>query len=454
MSGVRRAVAPESLLSLARSFWVPQRFAVTLRGFFAEIQRQSRRAAREQERRERQAVRAHAAAARAADQALKASIRMEQQLARASVAADRAAAAENKRLEKEAREARIAAREAEVEEKNALLEEVYGDIDELLGATLGKDDFVDLQSLRIKVQHPPFFKPELETPLPLPKQIPFPADPVFVPPEAPKGIAGLFGKGKHAAAMEQAETAHHRALELCQKEREQVVIRRREMLTAHVQAEAKRKKALDLARKEYEKECSAREAEAAERNRELDELIANLGYGTVDAVQEYVSIVLSNSVYPEHFPVRYQFSFDPAAAELTLMAVLPGPETIPAVKAYKYTKAADEITPTPLSQKAVKDRYESAVHQVALRALHEVFEADRRGLIRTISLTVCTEATNPATGLIASIPFVVVGAERQTFLAFDLSAVVPEATLEHLGAALSKNPFGLVPAEVKGVRKT
>lgn len=420
---------------------------MTLRGFLAEVQRQSRRAARERERLERQTVRAHQAAVRAADQAQKASIRMQQQLARASVA-------ESKRLEKEAREAHVAAREAEVAEKNALLEEVYDDLDGLLSATLGKDDYVDLQNLKVVAEHPPFFKPELESPLPLPKQIPFPPEPVFVAPEAPKGLAGLFSKGKHAAAIAQSEAAHQRALEQYKKQREQVVVRRREMLTAHVRAEAERKKALQLARATYEKECAARAAEVAERNREIDEFIANLGYGTVDAVQEYVSIVLANSVYPDHFPVRHQFSFDPAVAELTLLALVPGPESILAVKAYKYAKSADEITSTAVSQKASKDRYESAVHQIALRTLHEVFESDRRGLIRTISLTVGTEAVSPATGLATQIPFVVVGGEREAFLAFDLSAVVPEATLKHLGAALSKNPFALVPVETKGVRRS
>jgi restriction system protein len=420
---------------------------VARRGFFAELQRQARLASRERERLERETVRAHHAAARAADQALKASIRTQLLLERAS-------AAESKRLEKEAREARIAAKEAEVAEKNALLDEVYCEVDALLGATLGKDDYVDLQALRIVVQQPPFSKPELETSLPLPEQIPFPQEPVFVPPEPPKGLAALFGKSKYAAALVQAEATHQRALEQCQKEREQVVVRRREMLTSHVQAEAKRKKALELARIKYAEECAAREADAAERNRELDELIANLGYGTVDAVQEYVSIVLSNSVYPDHFPVRYQFSFDPTSAELKLIALLPGPESIPTAKAYKYAKSADEITSTELSQKAIKDRYEGAVHQVALRTLHEVFEADRRGLIRTIALTVGTEATHPATGILGQIPLVVVGVERESFLAFDLSSVVPEATLKHLGAALSKNPFALTPAETKGVRRS
>ena len=51
------------------------------------------------------------------------------------------------------------------------------------------------------------------------------------------------------------------------------------------------------------------------------------------------------------------------------------------------------------------------------------------------------------------IPFVAVASDRATFEAFDLSNVVPAATLTHLKAAVSKNPFGLVAIDLsKGVR--
>jgi restriction system protein len=124
------------------------------------------------------------------------------------------------------------------------------------------------------------------------------------------------------------------------------------------------------------------------------------------------------------------------------------------MKAYKYAKAADDITETELPQKATKDRYAGAVNQVALRSLHEVFEADRRGLIQSIALQVGTETIDPATGVETYVPFVAVGADRSTFTAFDLAAVVPAATLAHLGAAVSKNPLGLVRADVSGIRRT
>jgi restriction system protein len=211
---------------------------------------------------------------------------------------------------------------------------------------------------------------------------------------------------------------------------------------------------LKAERARYVRECGAREAEAAEHNKQLDELIVNLGYGTVEAVQEYVAIVLSNSVYPEHFPVSHEFEFEPSSAELRLRVLVPGPDKIPEVKAYKYTKSTDEITAMPLSQKLCRDRYASAVHQVALRSIHEVFESDRRGLIKTISLTVGADTVDPATGRQTHVPFVVVGAERDSFIEFNLSAVIPALTLDRLGAAVSKNPYGLAAAETSGVRRS
>jgi restriction system protein len=86
--------------------------------------------------------------------------------------------------------------------------------------------------------------------------------------------------------------------------------------------------------------------------------------------------------------------------------------------------------------------------------MHEVFEADRRGLIKTISLEVGTETNDPATGKRAYVPFVAVAAQRATFAEFDLSAVVPLATLEHLGAAVSKNPYGLSAVDASGIRRS
>ena len=69
-------------------------------------------------------------------------------------------------------------------------------------------------------------------------------------------------------------------------------------------------------------------------------------------------------------------------------------------------------------------------------------------------MEVGTETIDPATGRETYIPFVATGAERESFLELDLYGVIPSATLKHLGAAISKNPFGLVRADATGVRRS
>ena len=414
------------------------------RGFFAELQHQAKAAARDAERAQAARVRQHTAAVREAERAQKAAERAAAQAARAS-------AAERKQLEKAAKDAHQAAMQATVDERNEQLESAYEEIDSLLAATLNVDDFIDLEALRQTVRHPPFDKANLETPGTPPPPIPDPVEPQYVEPSAPSGLLGKKKRHEAAIAVTRAEyEAAHRAWEA---EMALEPGRREAAAEEHAKAEELRVLRLEAERVRYAAECSAREAEVAEQNASLDALIANLGYGTTEAVEEYISIVLSNSVYPEHFPVRHEFTFDPSSAELVLRCLVPGPDKFPSTKAFKYAKTADEITETALPQKAVKDRYASAVNQVALRSLHEVFEADRRGLIQSIALQVGTETIDPATGVETYVPFVAVGADRETFTGFDLSSVVPAATLTRLGAAVSKNPHGLVPADLSGIRK-
>lgn len=343
---------------------------------------------------------------------------------------------------------------AEAESRNAELDELYAEIDGLLAATLTVDDYVDLDQLRSEATHPPFDQAELETPLVPPStEPPPPAEPTLELPAPPNPLLRLVGAGKrHERQVTAARSAYKRALDAYRKAIAEWELRKMEAAEGRRRAEDKRQQQLQAARTSYAEACNRRELEAEEHNRAVEALKANLGYGVPEAVQEYVGIVLSNSVYPDHFPVGHEYEFIPASAELRLRAVVPSPDVLPTMKGYKYIKKDDEIRATALSQRAQKDRYSEAVHQVALRTLHEVFEADRRGIIQTIALQVGTECPHPATGQTSFILFVAVAADRDSYMALDLSAVVPAATLEHLGASVSKNPFALTEASGKGVR--
>lgn len=417
------------------------------RGVIGEIQHQRKVAARNKAVRAREAERAQNAANRAAEKA-----KREQE--RAATQKARADEADQKRCAKEARDAHVAEMEAEVKKKNTELSEVYDSIDSLLAVTLDVDDHLDLMTLCADAEHPPFDRADLEKPISPPSPIPDPPEPVFAPPQPPNRLAGLLGKKKHEEAVAAATLAHQNALvewqsALKKTEEDRVIAADR-----HAEMEAKRVAELELERERYAAECAAREAATEEQNAAIEALKTNLSYGTAEAIEEYVSLVFSRSVYPDQFPIEHDFHFDPTTAELSLRVLIPGPDKMPTTGTYKYTKSTNEITATSLSNKACKDRYNGAVMQVALRSLHEVFEADRLGLIKTISLEVRTHTIDPATGREESILFVAVGAERDSFLALDLTNVVPSATLKHLGAAVSKSPHDLITANANGIRRS
>ena len=355
------------------------------RGLLAEINRQMQQDARRREQEQRQAARDHAAAQRRAEQAAR-------QAERARVQAERARAADQKKAEQEAKRLHIEAMEAEVSARNAALSATCGEIDSILADTLEVDDHVDLETLRRVVEHPPFEPGHLATATLRPDPIKPPLRPEFVaPPGEPKKFSLALGaKKRYAALLAQAQADHDKALRAWEAEIASIPSRQEEQDRAYEAAENLRLQELEAAKATYDAECQQREAEVAEANRALDELIANLGYGVEDAVQVYVSIVLGNSVYPDSFPVSHEFAFDSAQGELTLNAAVPAPSSMPSIRQYKYVKARDEITETAQSQKEQRERYANAVAQVAVRTLHEIFEADRAGRIETTSLTVAT----------------------------------------------------------------
>jgi len=418
------------------------------RGFLAESQHQGQQAEKCKRQQQVAAARLQVAAQHEAD-------RRQRELERLHAAVERASVAERARLEREAAEAYVQSRLAEVEARNAELANVYQEIDSLLAATIGVDDYVDLEAMKIaQVQHPPFDPGPLATPAPLLPELVYPPQPVYQEPQAPTGLGSVFGgRKKHGEAVARVRADFDAAqwqwhAHATQMHADYVAATQRRDT-----AEEERTRKLAAAQAVYEKECRDREEQAAERNAALNTLINELAFDVESAINEYVDIVLSNSVYPDFFPVTYDHKFNLQSRELTLMAHMSAPSAVPAVKEYRYVRATDEITATPLTAKAQKDRYASAVWQVAVRTIHEVFEADRSGKIRTIALTVATRGINPATGLEQPVPLVIVAADRDTFGQFDLTNVVPHATLAHLGAALSKSPFDLAPADAtRGVR--
>ena len=328
-------------------------------GFLAELERQAKRSAQQQRVAQRASAVAHAKAEAAAE---KARLRAQRQAAQAVAHAERAAAAEAKAAEREAKRLHVEAREAEVLALNAELADRFEQVDGILAATLDVDDYVDLETLRQVAVHPPFNPGEWATPFPAPAPIPAPLEPQWVPPPEPTGIGSAFGgKKRYAEQLAQAQAAFTTAHQAWWHETSLLPGREQAQQAEYHRAEANRVAGLKQLRDTYDAECWQREQAAQETNVVLDSLINNLAYNVEDAVQEYVAIVLANSVYPDCFPAEHEFAYDSTTRELTLDVSIPPPNAVPSTATYKYVKARDEIAATPATQAEMKRRDRKSV---------------------------------------------------------------------------------------------
>lgn len=233
----------------------------------------------------------------------------------------------------------------------------------------------------------------------------------------------------------------------------QAPVKQLRQMQAHQQAEERRQAELQRAQAQFQTECVERQRVVDEHNNWLDRLLAGLESGVPAAVESYLSMVADNSPYPTDFAVRQERVFTPAGSELALKVTVPKPEVLPTVKEYRFNASSDEVQPVEMSQKEQKDRYSAAILQVAIRSMHEVVASERWGVVQTISLVVGVDTTNPATGLPDRAEFVAVAVRREVFESFNLASVVPEASLRHLGAQVSSDPFSLVGIDMtSGVR--
>src|SRR5665647_398597 len=172
------------------------------RGFFAELNYQAQQAEKRSRQQQAASYRAHAAAEREAERSRKAA-------ERARAVATRASAADQKAAEKEAARLHVEYRLAEVASLNADLARDTEEIDGLLAWTLEVDDYVDLESLKINVEHPPFDPGVLGVPTPAMPELVYPPEPVYQEPPTPSGLGAAFGgKKRHQEAIQQSTAAH------------------------------------------------------------------------------------------------------------------------------------------------------------------------------------------------------------------------------------------------------
>ncbi|MEV0627895.1 restriction endonuclease [Nonomuraea wenchangensis] len=355
-------------------------------------------------------------AARAQAQRVRAQQAAQREAERARAAYKRAKNVEEKERKRLYQESRI----ADVAASNEDLELRVQALASLLEDTLSVDDHISFDSLKVPVVLPTWQHQHLEAPRPAPQWG------QFAPP-APTGLGKVFGKSKYEQAVADAQAKYQQSL------------------ARHAADEHARMNALAQAQSAFAAEVQARKAEAAKQHAEVDAFRVEYEAGDPDAIISYYDMVLQRSSYPENFPQNFKVAYVPESRQIVVEYELPAVDVIPHVKAFRYVKSTDTINETARPATQVKSIYASAIAQIALRTLHELFEADRGRHLDVIVFNGMVDTVDRGSGQKVRPCLITLRTTRDVFANLDLSKVDPPTCLKHLSAGVSKNPAELAP---------
>lgn len=163
------------------------------------------------------------------------------------------------------------------------------------------------------------------------------------------------------------------------------------------------------------------------------------------AVEEYCDMVLENSEYPEIIPKNWLTEYQAEPRILVVDLSLPSPDNMPQVETFRFVKARNEVSEKLVTQAAKKKLYDSVCHQVVIRTIHELFEADEADAIDTVVINGKVTKLNEATGTEETKTIMTVSAEKDEFMTFDLTKIDPAATFKHLKGIAATTLVNITP---------
>lgn len=313
----------------------------------------------------------------------------------------------------------------EARDKNDNIKLLLNELENILSATLTVDDTVTFDSLRV-LENPSPFAPakSLTTAIKCPSLESF--------------TSKLPSLPWYAFLIPGYKSKHSEKLRLANEQ----------YIASEQQVNIQNTQRLDLlkkAREDYEARVSAFLEKKALRDSEVDAFRYSYYEGDPESIIAYCSMVLEKSVYPEGFPQNFSLAYQPDSKQLVIEYEIPTVEIIPSVAEYRYIKIRDEIVEKLRKPAEIKALYSDLVASIALRCLHEIFEADQGEFLETCCFSGYVSTIDPATGREIQPHLVSVRTTRKTFTEIDLARVDRAVCLKNLGAHVSRSPSEAQP---------
>ena len=196
---------------------------------------------------------------------------------------------------------------------------------------------------------------------------------------------------------------------------------------------------------DYDARKSAFEQRVSLENADIDEFESSYFAKAQEAVVAYNEMVLTRSEYPlDGFPQTFRIAYDAVGGVMVVEYDLPQVSVVPSELEYRYVKTKDTIEPKARKAADIKQIYQQLIAEIALRTLHEVFEADQGKAIAILTFTGILDTYDPASGHDVRIPVLSVRATKESFLQLRLERIDALACLRSLGASVSAKPDELL----------
>lgn len=152
-----------------------------------------------------------------------------------------------------------------------------------------------------------------------------------------------------------------------------------------------------------------------------------------DGILNYCDLVLSRSQYADCFPKEFELDYRGSAKTLVVQYQLPTPEELPRLESVKFTKTKGTFVETELTMRDFENLYSDVVFQVALRTIHELFEADVVRALDAVIFNGIVHALNAGTGNKEDKCILTVRANRSDFDTINLRNVKSRPCFKSLG---------------------
>ncbi|TPN81633.1 restriction endonuclease [Mesorhizobium sp. CU2] len=239
----------------------------------------------------------------------------------------------------------------------------------------------------------------------------------------PSGLAKLIpgAKSRYANALTDADSRYEVAhIEWTKTERTRIA-KLEDMKASHFQA------------------LSAFKNKVEQRNAEVDDFRDSYLASDPDSIIAYNSMVLERSAYPPGFPQTFSIAYTVASKQLVIEYELPTAEIVPAKIECRYVKTRDLIEAKVRKAAEIKEIYQDVIAALALRTIHEVFEADQAACIETCCFNGYVRTVDPATGVDIQPHLISVRTTKERFTQINLARVDKTSCLRNLGAQVSRH---------------